>query len=107
MAIVNSIPTVTIDSTVAGVKSITTRIYNTIKRDHTQAFNQIWNNPNFTAKQIVDAFGTDGLALFQLSSALQSILANADPNYVRLVPPLDFTINADGTVTIHETAIPA
>jgi hypothetical protein len=105
MAIVNGTPTVTIDTAVAGVRGITTRLYHTIKRDHTQAFNAIWNNPQFTAKQIVDGFGVDGLALFQLSGALQTILANADSSYVRLVPPNDFTINADGTVTVIELPV--
>lgn len=90
------------ESTVATVKGITTRLYQTIKREHTQAFKAVWENPKFTAKEIVDALGTDALELFQLSSALQTILETADPGYGRLQPPLNFTANIDGTVLVEE-----
>jgi hypothetical protein len=86
------------------IKAITTRMYHMIKRDHTQAFNLIWSNAQYTPALIVAAFGPDAVALFQLSSALQNVLANADPSYYRLMPLQDFIINADGTVTIIEPA---
>src|ERR1017187_9930971 len=82
------------------VNSIRMNVINinfTMKAQHTQAFNQIWNNQNFTPKEIVDAFGTDAAALFTLSYELQQILLAADPTYVMLIPPVSVTINSDGT----------
>ena len=86
---------------VQAIRNLTAQIYRTLRMQHTQAFNRVWNNPNFTAAEIVSAFGTDALALFQLSGAIQQILKTADQEYVPLVPPLAFTTNADGTVSVN------
>jgi hypothetical protein len=67
---------------------------------HRGAFNQIWNNEEFTPQEIMDAYGTNAAKLFIDSSATQNFLAVVLEGYVPLVPPQPFTINQDGTVTI-------
>lgn len=97
--------TQTVEGEVAGIKAITALIYRSMKMQHAQAFNRVWNNPNFTPAEIITAFGPDALALFRLSGGIQNILAGADPEYARLVPPVDFTVNDDGTVTVAAAAV--
>ena len=89
-----------IDNEVSSIKSITTNIYRTLKHQHTIAFNKVWDNPNFTPQEIIDAFGSDAASLFSISWSIQQILLAADPNYKLLIPPMNVTLNSDGTVTL-------
>ena len=73
-----------------------------LKKSHEINFNNIWNNPSFTPQEIFDEFGTDAVQLFQVSSATQEFIKMCDPDYEILVPPVEFTINEDGTVTVTE-----
>ena len=82
------------------IKMGNTRLYQMLKQNIAQSYNLVWNNPIYTAKEIVDAFGTDAVALFTLSYQLQQILAAADPNYIILTPTQAPTLNADGTVSL-------
>jgi hypothetical protein len=91
--------TPTVDTMVGRIKGLNSALYGSIIQQHTQIFNMIWNNTQFSASDILTAFGTDAAALFQLSSTIQEMLAQVNPDYVPLVPPLPFVINADGTVT--------
>lgn len=91
---------------VTTVKMGSTNLYNSIKSQLNNIFNTIWNNPDFTPIEIVTAFGTDAAALFALAQGLQTLASQADPTYVPLVPPTNYTvtINADGSVTIVKTS---
>lgn len=93
---------VTVDDVVNKVKHINGYLYYIIKQKHTEAFDLIWNNKNFTPKEIVDAFGTDAVALFILSGTLQDILKRANAEYEVLLPKVPFNINNDGTITLIE-----
>jgi hypothetical protein len=101
-----------LQSAIENIKGNTTGIYVFIEAQHKQSFDLVWENTNFTAKEIVDAFGTDARALFELSWGLQQILMGANPAYVPLTPPNEIVFNEDGTVTVGElkneqaTAIP-
>jgi hypothetical protein len=90
------------DEAVNKIKKLNTGLYNFIVVQHTAGFNFIWHNKKFSAKEIIDGFGKDAVALFQLSSAIQQMLITVNPEYVPLIPPKQYTINADGTVTIIE-----
>ena len=73
-----------------------------LKQSHDINFNNIWNNGNFTPQEIFNEFGTDAVQLFQVSAATQEFIKMCDPDYEILVPPVEFTINEDGTVTVTE-----
>jgi predicted transcriptional regulator len=102
MAIFSTPKPVTVDVIVDRIKAGNTQLYNTINQMHTQIFKAVWEQKNFTPKQIVDAFGTDAKALFELSSAVQTLLKTANPLYEPLVPKKQVTINENGTVTVAE-----
>ena len=86
---------------VAQLRLQSNRMYTNLKVQHTYMFNAIWNNPNFSPMQIIEEFGTDAVALFQVSEGIQGLLKIVDPSYVPLTPT-GYTIvpNQDGTVTI-------
>lgn len=90
----------TVDQIVVNLKTSNFTFYSSVNKQHSSLFRAIWNNANYTPKEIIDGFGVDGAALFQLSSNLQQILASVDPEYIPLRPTNAFTINEDGTVTI-------
>jgi hypothetical protein len=71
-----------------------------INMQHLTAFNNIWNNPDFTPQQVLDSFGTDAARLFSDSSATQTFLAAVLDGYEPLTPTAAYTINNDGTVTV-------
>lgn len=73
-----------------------------LERNHTQNFNRIWNNPDFTPQEVLDKFGTSAVKLFVASKATQDFIKACNPDYEVLVPPKEFTINKDGTVTVAE-----
>jgi len=68
---------------------------------HKMAFDMVWNNPNFTAQEVLNSFGNEAAALFIFSGQIQTMLKQAKPEYEILMPPLPYTINEDGTVTIN------
>lgn len=80
------------------IKRINTQLYLTIKRLHTEVFDIVWNNKEFTASEIVNSMGSDAIALFKLSSGLQQLLKATDPNYEVLLPPKEFTIDVSGVI---------
>lgn len=99
----NFIPTpATAEVEVARIKNTTTNVYRLMEAHHKQAFRLVWENPNFTPQEILASFGTDAVALFQLSYSLQQILKTANPDYNLLIPDHNVTFNEDGTVTVGE-----
>lgn len=67
---------------------------------HKAAFDLVWNNSKFTPGQILDQFGSDAAELFIVSSKVQTLLKEIYPNYEEAVPPYNYTLNQDGTVTV-------
>ena len=67
-------------------------------------FNQImtlvWSHPTLTPQQIMDQYGTNAHNLFDMAGLCQQTIESALPNTTLLGPTYNFTINADGTVTI-------
>ena len=85
---------------IAELKNIGSSLNRTILIYHTQMFDSIWTNSIASPQEVMDAFGVNAISLFVLSSQLQTTLLSIDDTYVPLVPPFEFVINADGTVTI-------
>ena len=71
-----------------------------LKMQHTEMFNMVWSNKDYTPEQIVEALGTKAASFFKLSSDTQDLLKEEDPSYIRLATPKKVTINKDGTVTL-------
>ncbi|HVS73089.1 MAG TPA: hypothetical protein VHQ47_17675 [Phycisphaerae bacterium] len=66
---------------------------------------QVWQNQNVTPQQVFDAFGANGAELFRLANLLATTVNSAVPGTIAdasLTPPLPYTINADGSVTVQE-----
>lgn len=68
--------------------------------NHTAAFNMVWHNPNCTAQEIFDMFGANAYKLFVSSGDMQALIKKIKPDYEPLVPPVEYVINQDGTVTV-------
>lgn len=66
------------------------------------SWNLFWNNPEVSAQEICDYYGNQAYKIFQESGFWQAAIKQRDPSYEELVPPKEFTINQDGTVTIIE-----
>jgi hypothetical protein len=65
-------------------------------------FDTVWNNEEFTPTEILDSYGTDAVQLFQASAALQTVIAQLDPEFAPLATPNEVTVNPDGTVTVGD-----
>ena len=62
----------------------------------------VWSNAQgLTPQEVFDALGSSGAELFQLSSLLVQTVNAAQPGTLDPTQPFDFTINPDGTVTVH------
>jgi len=81
---------------------VSTKLYQRMEKQHTYIFNQIWHNDEVSAQEVFDEYGNDAYQLFAFSQNIQTMLAQANPSYVPLVPPYDYTINPDGTVTVND-----
>ena len=85
------------------IRNANAELYNTIIQRHNALWNMIWNNRlGFTPQQIFDQFGTEASELFVFSGQMQTMLVSINSEYVPLVPPYNYTINADGTVTVGD-----
>lgn len=104
MAVIKTNQEKTLAEVVDDIKRINTQLYQSMKHIHTMGFNEVWNNKSYTGKQIVEAFGTDAVALFTISAGIQQLLKAADPTYQTMLPPSKYTVTPqeDGTVTVTE-----
>jgi len=71
------------------------------------AFNDLWGseeNPIAMeeAQAVLDKFGSETVQLFLTHSQWQTFIKSVDESYELLVPPYDYAINEDGTVTLSE-----
>jgi hypothetical protein len=65
-------------------------------------FDMVWSNPNATPAKIFEVLGTQGAKTFSDSWEVQQLVKKLNPSFEYLVPPIPYTINEDGTVTITE-----
>ena len=71
-----------------------------IKAEHTMSFIALWSHEN--PQEIFDLLGSESALMFRDSHGIQTLLKTVDPDYELLVPPYEYTINQDGTVTIGD-----
>lgn len=82
------------------IKQTNTQTLFMLKMGVTSAFELVWTAPEPQA--VLDQFGTSASQLFQASNAAQQLIKALDPTWVELVPPYEFTVNEDGTITIGD-----
>lgn len=65
-----------------------------------------WNNPRATPQEVAAALGANAAEVFMLHGKIGTLLAEVKPESVAPGQALvgKFTVNADGTVTVTETA---
>lgn len=72
-----------------------------------QQFDNFWGpernrKPMAEVQAVLDAGGTDACQVFIAHGANQDFIKAIDPSYVALVPPYNYTIHEDCTVTLSE-----
>lgn len=74
---------------------------------HKTNFDNFWNNPEATPKEICDALGNEAYKLFINSHATQAFIKSVRPDYEALSVPERYEIvfNKDGTVLIEDKTI--
>ncbi len=70
-----------------------------LKEFHEQGMHQLWEG-EADPQDVLDALGTNGEEVFWLSRELVQFINTIEPDYVPKVPPVEFTIEEDGKVTI-------
>ncbi len=73
----------------------------TLKKNYEESFMTLWANTNATAQEILNVYGTGASQLFTVSRATAMFIKSLDPSWNPPVSPKEFTLNEDGTVTIH------
>ena len=86
----------------AKIQGLINSHFQTIQQGFSQVFASVWANPELTPQEVMDAFGSDAVALFQFANAFQNVMNTLQPGVLIQAPPKAFTINQDGTVTITE-----
>ncbi len=85
------------------MKKMNTMAYKTLNLLHKSMFDFVWNNKDFTPKQMIEAMGTDAITIFTVSSKLQELLMTVNPQgYTPLEPTAVVKMNADGSATVEE-----
>jgi hypothetical protein len=71
------------------------------KNTVTNAFNEIWNNPQgLTPQQVFDSLNTNAGSFLTLLNSIISALNAIIPGSINLTAPHSTTINDNGTVTV-------
>jgi hypothetical protein len=70
-------------------------------------YNKLWGSQESPKEMsecqaILDLFGNDAYQIFDFHGKWQTFIASIDSTYVPILPPYDYTINEDGTVTLSE-----
>ena len=84
------------------IVATSTAMFRRMKQEHARIFNMLWKNPKVTPQEILGQYGEEAAALFAFSSQIQAMATAIDPGFVALIPPYNYTINPNGTVTVGE-----
>jgi len=76
-------------------------LHSELKDFHEQGMRQLWEG-EAAPQDVLDSLGTNAGEVFWLSSELVKFIKTIDPEYVSKSPPVEFTIETDGTVSITE-----
>lgn len=71
-----------------------------------RAFDLMWRNDRATPAEMAEALGTNAAACFEAHAATVQFLLSRDPSLLApedYTPPVDYTLNQDGSLTIAES----
>lgn len=100
MSIINAQQINTVEKVKNNILSNNKVAYLGLKDSVVNGFNNVWNNKDFTAQEILTAFGTDAKALFELSWSAQLLLKSLDNTWVYLIPEYEVAFDVDGNATV-------
>jgi len=75
-------------------------LHDQLKEFHEQGMCQLWEG-EANSQDVLDSLGSNAGEVFWLSGELVNFLNVVDPDYEAKVPPVEFTIESDGRVTIN------
>lgn len=87
---------------VAAINAHATASAQNAAHNYQVAFDLVWNNPSSTPQDIFDVLGNEAVQLFLQARACIAYLQAVIPGYQEPVPPYQYTLNEDGTVTCGE-----
>lgn len=70
-----------------------------------ETFKKVWKNSEATPQEILNEFGTNAAIIFNNYGAAVQFILTVDPTALKpedYTPPLKYTINTDGSVTIDK-----
>ena len=79
-------------------------VLNQLIRTTKETFKRVWKNSEATPQEILNEFGTNAAIIFHDHAAAVQFVLTVDPTALSpedYTPPLKYTINTDGSVTIN------
>lgn len=71
-------------------------------QDFNYLFSEVWVNSNgLSPQEVFDSFGEDASSLFLMAQAVQDCVNTIQPKTLDISAPAKYSLNKDGTVTIH------
>lgn len=106
----NPVPKLTASQQAANsLVSQTRNTFNIMVNAFNNGSNNFWNNPMISPSSIAEALGTNAREVFELHYALGQLIGAVKPESIAkgLSVIREFTINDDGTVTVHDSVPPS
>lgn len=79
-----------------------TRTLSIFKERYLKSLELVWGNKKASPQDILDSYGTSAVELFVTSNAVADFIKSVDPLFEKPIPPYEYTINEDGTVTVGD-----
>lgn len=92
----------TIQTPIERIRNLSTALLSQMKQTAKIQFDLVWKNKDYTPQQVSDMLGVEAVAAMDAHYNLQVLIASVDPTWVPLVPPLGYTRNQDGTITVQQ-----
>lgn len=84
---------------VNAINDAASRLFAIYRDGYTNLYWMLWNNPQCTPTEILEALGTDAIALFIASAKASAHLKDINPDFTPPETDWTFVINPDGSVT--------
>ena len=85
------------------IKDAVTNNFNQLKSTHESLVKLVFDNRfGLTPQQVFDSLGTEAGKLVALSQALMTFMSSVSGEEVTFTPPVSYTVNEDGTITVNE-----
>lgn len=95
-----------LNRTVSIIRSLTKSTFDQLVKTQRNGIEELWENPNATPQEIIDALGDDAIKVFQFHGALtQLITAISEIDNVKVdlkTPSNAFTIDKSGKIKVSD-----